>query len=146
MQTAESGLLARAPSGGLVVAGIASVQLGAAFAVHLFGHVGSGGAVLLRLGSASVILLAVWRPALRGHSRRELLLAGLFGVVLAAMNLSFYASIDRIPLGIAVSLEFVGPLMVALAGSRRPIDLLSTPAGVKLVEEFLGRLKYGVYT
>src|SRR6185312_13536778 len=79
---------------------------------------------LLRLAFGSLVLLAVWRPRLSGRTRAELELAALFGLVLAAMNLSFYAAIDRIPLGIAVALEFVGPLTVALAGSSRRQDLL----------------------
>jgi inner membrane transporter RhtA len=71
-----------------------------------------------------VVLVALWRPSLRSRSPRELLLAASFGVVLAGMNLSFYEALDRIPLGIAVTIEFVGPLAVAIAGSRRAIDLL----------------------
>jgi inner membrane transporter RhtA len=120
----DAGLLARAPSGGLVVGAIASVQFGSALAATLFARVGPGGAVLLRLVSASIVLLAVWRPRLRGRGRRELLLAGVFGLVLAGMNLSFYNALHRIPLGIAVTIEFVGPLAVAVLGSRRRIDLL----------------------
>ena len=120
----DGGLLERAPSAGLVLGAMASVQLGAALATKLFDQIGSSGAVLLRLVSASIVLLLVWRPRLHGRARRELGLAAVFGVVLAAMNLSFYASIDRIPLGIAVTIEFVGPLAVAVAGSRRPIDLV----------------------
>jgi inner membrane transporter RhtA len=118
------GLLARAPSGGLVIAAIASVQLGGALAVHLFASVGPAGAVLLRLATASVVLAAISRPRLRGVPLRHLPLVAAFGLVLAGMNFSFYASINRIPLGIAVSLEFVGPLAVAVAGSRRWIDLV----------------------
>jgi inner membrane transporter RhtA len=117
-------VLARAPSGGLVVAAIASVQFGSALAATLFARVGPGGAVALRLLSATIVLLAVWRPRLQRRARRELLLAGVFGIVLAGMNLSFYNAIDRIPLGIAVTIEFVGPLAVAVGGSRRRIDLL----------------------
>ncbi len=120
----ERDLLARAPSGGLVVGAIASVQFGSAVAATLFARVGPGGAVLLRLVSASIVLLALWRPRFRGRSRHELLLAALFGVALAGMNLSFYFALDRIPLGIAVTIEFVGPLAVAVSGSRRRIDLL----------------------
>jgi inner membrane transporter RhtA len=116
--------LARAPSGALVLGAITSVQIGSAIATKLFGQVGPSGAVLLRLLFASIVLLAVWRPRLHGRARRELGLAAVFGVVLALMNLSFYAAIDRIPLGIAVTIEFVGPLGVAVAGSRRPIDVL----------------------
>jgi inner membrane transporter RhtA len=123
-RAAHAGVLSRAPSGGLVIAAIASVQFGGALAVHLFASVGPAGAVLLRLASASIVLLAVSRPRVDRPALRHLPLAAAFGLVLAGMNLSFYASIDRIPLGIAVSLEFVGPLAVAVAGSRRPIDLV----------------------
>jgi inner membrane transporter RhtA len=120
----DRSLLSRAPSTGLVLCAIASVQFGSALAATLFGRVGPGGAVLLRLVSASIVLLAIWRPRIRGRSRRELLLACAFGAVLAGMNLSFYQAIERIPLGIGVTIEFVGPLAVAVAGSRRRIDLL----------------------
>jgi inner membrane transporter RhtA len=118
------GPLARAPSGVLVVSAIGCVQFGAAIATTLFDRVGPAGTVLLRLIFGSAVLLAVWRPSIRGRTGRELALAALFGVVLGAMNLSFYAALARIPLGIAVSLEFVGPLGVALLGSRRGKDLL----------------------
>jgi inner membrane transporter RhtA len=117
-------LLARAPSASLVLGAIASVQIGSAIAAKLFAQVGPGGAVLLRLVAATIVLLVLWRPRLRGRPRRELLLAALFGVVLAAMNLSFYEALHRIPLGIAVTIEFVGPLAVAVSGSRRPTDLV----------------------
>jgi inner membrane transporter RhtA len=120
----DTGALGRVPSGGLVVGAIASVQFGAAIAATLFDRLGPAGTVLLRLAFGSLVLLAVWRPRLAPHSRRELALAAVFGLVLGAMNLSFYGALDRIPLGIAVSLEFVGPLTVALLGSRRPADLL----------------------
>jgi inner membrane transporter RhtA len=120
----EEGLLARTPSGALVLGGIASVQFGAALATTLFDTAGPSGTALLRLAFGSLVLLAVWRPRLTGRSRQELRLAALFGLVLAAMNLCFYGAIDRIPLGIAVALEFVGPLTVALLGSRRRLDLL----------------------
>ncbi len=121
---AGPGLLARAPSSGLVVGAIASVQFGSAIAATLFSSVGPAGAVLLRLVSAAVILLALWRPRPRLHGAAELRLATLFGLVLAAMNLSFYEALHRIPLGIAVAIEFVGPLSVAVVGSRRRLDLL----------------------
>jgi inner membrane transporter RhtA len=118
------GLLARSPAYGLVVGGIASVQFGAALATTLFARIGPGGAVLLRLLTASVILLIIFRPRVRIRTRRELLLAALFGLVLAAMNLTFYEAIHRIPLGIAVTIEFIGPLAVAVAGSRQRVDLV----------------------
>lgn len=118
------GVLARTSSPALVLGGIASVQFGAALATTLFAHVGPGGAVALRLVAASVVLAVIWRPDLRSRTRRELLLAALFGLVLAGMNLAFYEAIQRIPLGIAVTIEFVGPLAVAIAGSRRRLDLV----------------------
>lgn len=116
--------LTRVPSGVLVVGAIASVQFGSAVAAKLFGAVGPGGAVLMRLVFASLVLAALWRPSLRTRSRRELLLAAVFGLILFAMNYSFYHALRRIPLGIAVTIEFVGPLAVAVGGSRRLIDLV----------------------
>jgi inner membrane transporter RhtA len=109
---------------GLVLLGIGSVQFGSALATTLFDELGPGGAVFLRSLFAALILLALWRPAraaLDRSSRREIL---LFGFVLAGMNLSFYEALDRLPLGIAVTLEFTGPLVVALAASRSRLDLL----------------------
>jgi inner membrane transporter RhtA len=118
------GPLARAPSGALVVGAVASVQFGSSLAATLFARIGPAGTVSLRLTSAAIVLLALWRPRIRGRTRHELLLAVAFGLVLAAMNLSFYEALHRIPLGIAVTIEFVGPLGVAVAGSRRRLDVL----------------------
>jgi inner membrane transporter RhtA len=118
------GLLTPAPSPALVLSAIASVQFGAAIAATLFHSIGPGGAVWLRLLFGTMILLPLWRPRVAGRSRRELLLPLVFGLVLAAMNFSFYSAVHRIPLGIAVTFEFVGPLGVALVGSRRPLDLV----------------------
>lgn len=112
------------PAIGLVAGSIVSVQIGAALATTLFDELGPTGAVMLRLGFAALILAVIWRPHPAGldlAGRREVL---LFGLVLAGMNTCFYLSLDRIPLGIAVTLEFVGPLGVALALSRRRLDLL----------------------
>jgi inner membrane transporter RhtA len=108
----------------LVLGAVLSVQLGAAAATTLFDDVGPAGTVLYRLVFAALLLLAIWRPRPRRADRRALALAGVFGVALAGMNFSFYAALDRIPLGIAVTLEFIGPLGVALAASRRATDLL----------------------
>jgi inner membrane transporter RhtA len=115
-------VLARTPSPALVLGGIASVQFGSAISTKLFGTIGPAGAVLLRLVSASIVLVLLWRP--RTRTRQDLVLAAVFGVVLAGMNVAFYESIQRIPLGIAVTIEFVGPLAVALVGSRRKLDFL----------------------
>jgi inner membrane transporter RhtA len=108
----------------LVLASIGSVQFGAAFAKTLFDELGAGGTVFVRTLVAAIVLALIWRPRLAGHDRRDLGLALVFGLVLAAMNLCFYSSIERIPLGIAVTFEFVGPLGVAVFGSRRSLDLL----------------------
>jgi inner membrane transporter RhtA len=108
----------------MVVGSISSVQCGAALATTLFDRVGPAGAVMLRSGFAALILLAVAHRDLRVLRGRALRDVVLFGVSLAAMNLSFYAAIDRLPLGVAVTFEFTGPLAVAVFGSRRRADLL----------------------
>ncbi|MEU7214346.1 EamA family transporter [Nocardia iowensis] len=117
---AERGL-GGVPPTALVLAGIVSVQVGAALAKQLFSATGAAGAVSLRLVFAGVVLLVFWRSALR-IGRRAVPVVLAYGAVLALMNLSFYEAIDRIPLGMAVTIEFLGPLAVALAGSRRWID------------------------
>jgi inner membrane transporter RhtA len=120
----------------LVLAAIFSVQLGSAAATTLFEDLGPLGTVFYRLLFAAVALLVIWRPTLAGVARGDLRLAAAFGFTLAAMNLCFYEALDRIPLGIAVTFEFVGPLAVAVAGSRRRLDLIwvgSAAAGVLLL-------------
>jgi inner membrane transporter RhtA len=79
---------------------------------------------MMRIAFAAVMLVLLWRPSLRGHDRRDLWLAAAFGVSLAGMNFTFYQAIDHIPLGPAVTCEFIGPLGVAVAGSRRSFDFL----------------------
>jgi inner membrane transporter RhtA len=108
----------RAAAVGLVLVAASSPQVGAAFAVTLFDELGAAGAASLRLAFAAIVLWAIWRPRLDGDLR----LAGAFGVALGLMNWSFYEAIDRIPLGVAVTIEFTGPLLVAVIGSRRPLD------------------------
>ena len=129
----------RIPPTVLVLGGIASVQFGAAFAKTVFDEVGPGGAVFLRVGFAAVILCALWRPALRGRSARDWRLIIAYGFVLAGMNFTYYESLDRIPLGIAVTFEFVGPLGVAILGSRHALDLLwvaLAAGGILLLSDF----------
>lgn len=123
------GALERAPAPSLVAAGAVSVQFGAALATHLFERVGPTGAVTLRVFLAAVVLTVIVRPSpgvLRRLTARRGDLAVLvaFGMVLGGMNLLFYEAIARIPLGVAVTVEFVGPLSVTLGGSRRRLDLL----------------------
>jgi inner membrane transporter RhtA len=108
----------------MAVASILSVQCGAALATTLFDSVGPSGAVFLRSLFGALALLTLARgslPVLRGGRLWDVV---LFGVALAGVNLCFYAALDRLPLGIAVTLEFVGPLGVAVFGSRRRRDLL----------------------
>lgn len=100
-----------------------SVQLGAAAATTLFDEIGPAGTVFYRLLFAAMLLLAIWRPRPSDNDREALKLAAVFGLSLAAMNFCFYAALERIPLGIAVTLEFVGPLAVAVAASRNRHDL-----------------------
>jgi inner membrane transporter RhtA len=131
----------RIPPTLLVLAAVSSVQLGGAFAKTLFDEIGPGGTAFVRVLFAALILAALWRPAVRGLSRAEWQLAVAYGFTLVAMNLTFYEALDRIPLGIAVTFEFVGPLGVAIAGSRRPLDQLwvaLAAAGILLLSDFGG--------
>jgi inner membrane transporter RhtA len=104
----------------LVLAASVSVQTGHAFGKQLFGAIGPGGVVTLRLGFAAVVLLAVYRPRLADH-RLPLLLA--FGVAIAGMNL-VYPALQYLPLGVASTIQLLGPLAVALLASRRRLDVL----------------------
>ena len=110
----------------LLLLSILSIQLGTAIAKGLFHLVGPGGAVFLRLGLAAIICMIMVRPRLRGYTWREYGWVVLFGCVIAAMNSLYFASISRIPFGVATTLEFIGPLGVSLASSRRILDLLWT--------------------
>jgi inner membrane transporter RhtA len=114
----------RIPAAWLVVAGIISVQFGAAIAKDLFTLVPPTAMVWLRLMTSAIVLLIMARPRLTGHSGRDWLIVLGFGVSLMIMNWSIYQSFARIPLGIAVTIEFLGPLAVAVVGSRRLIDLM----------------------
>lgn len=115
----------RPPAPALVAASAISTQCGAAVATRLISQVGAPGAVTLRLFFAAAALLVVLRPgalrpsALRRMARRDVAVMAAFGLVLAGMNLTFYEAIARVPLGVAVTVEFVGPLTVSVVGSRR---------------------------
>jgi len=108
----------------MVIGGIASTQFGAAFADKLFDRAGPAGVVLLRLAFAALIVLIVARPRVRGRTRADWRVLIGFGLVLGGMNWSFYEALDRLPLGVAVTIEFAGPLVVTIAGSRRALDLI----------------------
>ena len=116
----------------LVVTGIVSVQLGAGLAIRLFHEVPPAAVTGLRLWSAAIVLLIIGgrgaKAAVTGlvarRAWRDAAVSVSFGVCLGAMNFVFYQAIARLPLGVAVTIEFLGPLAVAVAGSRRPLDLL----------------------
>ncbi|MFJ8966574.1 EamA family transporter [Lentzea sp. NPDC102401] len=130
------------PPTALVLLGIVSVQVGAAFAKQLFTVAGAAGMVTLRLLMAALVLVLIWRPSLR-LDRRTLVTVVTYGAVLAVMNLCFYAALARIPLGAAVTIEFLGPLAVAVAGSRRWLDgvwVLLAGTGVVLLTRVQGGL------
>ncbi|MET9809626.1 EamA family transporter [Streptomyces halstedii] len=108
----------------LVVAGGLSVQFGAAVAVLLMPRAGALGVVTLRLAAAALVLLVVCRPSLRGHSRADWGTVLAFGVAMGGMNTLFYQAADRIPLGAAVTLEVLGPLVLSVVASRRLLNLV----------------------
>ncbi len=126
----------RVPPTVMVLGGVVSVQFGGALAAKLIERMGAPGTVGLRLALAVPILLLIARPSIRRRSRRDLLAVLAFGIVLGLMNLSFYLSLERLPLGVAVTIEFIGPLGLAAAMSRRRRDLIAVAAaglGVILV-------------
>ena len=108
----------------LVLIGMLSVQFGAAVSKGLFGEIPPVGMVMLRLATSSLILLALARPRLGGRTAADWRPVLALGVALGAMNWAFYESFARIPLGVAVAIEFVGPLVVAAVGRRHPRDLV----------------------
>jgi inner membrane transporter RhtA len=108
----------------LVMLSVVSIQSGAAVAIGLFDRVGPAGAVFLRNLLAIPFAFALSRVTLRGKTPEELRLVLAYGLALGLMNLSFYAALDRIPLGVAVTVEFLGPLGVAVFKGRGPLALL----------------------
>jgi inner membrane transporter RhtA len=128
MSTAAPVATARIGSGGpgvlMAVASMTSVQLGAALAAPLFDRAGAAGVSWLRLSAAAIVLWAWARPRVRGRAREDLWAAVALGAVSAAMTICFSEAVDRIPLGVVVTIEFLGPLSVALGGVRAGRDLL----------------------
>jgi inner membrane transporter RhtA len=126
----------RIPPPLLVLASIASAQLGSAVARTLFDGLGAAGITLLRLGIAALVLWLVFRPRIREWSAAAWWAAALLGVVMAGMNLIFYLSLRTVPLGTAVTVEFMGPLLLAMVQTRRLLDALwaiLAAAGVALL-------------
>lgn len=140
-----------APRGGSSEAGVpilailgsmGSIQVGAALAQHLFPAVGAIGTTALRVCLAALILVAVRRPSWRGLDGAALRALGLYGAVMGLMNLCFYLALRTIPLGVAVAVEFVGPLVVAAASHRGKLDILwlvLATAGLLLLAPFGGQ-------
>ena len=119
-----------------VLLAIISVQSGAAIAKGLFPAIGAAGTASLRIGISALLLLAVYRPNVKKITVDQWKLVIPYGLSLGAMNLIFYLSIERIPIGLAVTLEFIGPLLVAVFGSKRIIDffwVLLAAAGIVLI-------------
>ena len=114
----------RVPPFALVLAGIASVQFGAALARTMFDDLGAAGTSLIRVFFAAVVLMVVFRPDPRRYDWNALRWVLAFGVTLGLMNLTFYLALGRLDLGVAVTIEFIGPLAVAVFGSRRRLDLV----------------------
>ena len=108
----------------MLLVAMVSFQIGAALAKQLFPVVGAAGATALRLAIAALILLVVWRPWRLRPTPREARIIAVYGLAMGAMNYCFYTSLTRIPLGIAVALEFTGPLALAMASSRRAVDFV----------------------
>jgi inner membrane transporter RhtA len=122
----------------LVLGAAFSVQFGAALAVTIFDDLGPAGASALRVGLAAVILMLAWRPRVRGLAREDAWLVIGLGIALGVMNLAFYEALERVPLGIAVTIEFAGPLGVAVALSRRRSDVawvVLAAAGIVLLAD-----------
>ena len=109
---------------GVLLIAMVSYQCGASLAKHLFPQVGAQGATAYRLGLSALILLLWRRPWRRVHSGKDWRVLWGYGLAMGAMNLVFYMSLRTIPLGIAVALEFTGPLTLAMIGSRRLIDFV----------------------
>jgi inner membrane transporter RhtA len=119
---------------------VVSVQFGGALATSLVRDIGVGGSVLMRIGLAALILLAFARPGLRGHSRQGWATVVAFGVALGLMNWAFYGSLAHLPLGVAVTIEFLGPLVLTTVLSRKLVDfaaVLAAAFGVLLISEAL---------
>ncbi|WP_407061532.1 EamA family transporter [Actinomadura napierensis] len=120
--------LGSVPPPAMILLGIVSVQVGAGLAKHLFERLPPTSVVAIRLLASALVLGFLarrgLRTILRDHSWTSLAVVAGYGVALAMMNFAFYQALSRIPLGVAVTIEFLGPLSVAIAGSRRPRDLL----------------------
>ena len=118
-----------------------SIQSGASIAKYLFNLLGPAGAVILRVGLASIMLTAVIRPSIRKYTRDQWLSIFIYGASIGLLNLTFYYGIQRIPVGIGVAVEFIGPLGLAVCSSRKALDFLwifLAAAGIVLIVPWQG--------
>ncbi|SOD14826.1 EamA family transporter [Pedobacter xixiisoli] len=124
-----------------VLLAITSVQGGAAIAKGMFPLLGATATVTLRIGLSAIILLLAYRPNFKKITATQWKLVSLYGISLGSMNLTFYLSLSRIPLGLAVTLEFIGPLILAIAASKKATDLIwavMAAAGIALIAPWSG--------
>lgn len=124
----------------LVLVSVVSVQFGGALAATLLPLIGVTGSVSLRLALSAALLLVVVRPRLRGRTRADWAVVAAFAAALTCMNLAFYASLERLPIGVAVTIEFLGPLTLAAVTSRRARDIAAVGGalvGVLLISRAL---------
>ena len=124
-----------------VMVAIASIQFGSALAKALFPALGPWGVVALRVSVSAITLFALWQPKWRAQVRQSLKTIIAFGIAMALMHACFYSAIDRIPLGIAISLEFTGPLGLSIVKSRHWKDFLwagLAAVGILLLTPFTG--------
>jgi inner membrane transporter RhtA len=124
-----------------LLAAMASIQFGAATAQRLFPMVGAQGATTLRVSLAAILLMLIRRPSLKGLTRAGIRAIALYGASLGAMNLLFYMALRTIPLGVAVAVEFIGPLAVVAASHRGKLDILwltLAAAGLAALAPFAG--------
>jgi inner membrane transporter RhtA len=129
---APASVAGRLPPQGLFVLGAISQYVGAALAVLLFASVPAAGVAWLRVVAAAAVLVAWRRPWQTRWTAARLRLTAAFGIALALMNLAFYLAIDRLPLGTAVAIEFVGPIAVAAVLALADVHLTGSPAGFAL--------------
>ena len=120
---ASSNLAPALPYLGLLL-GMVSLAIGTSYAKHLFPIIGAEGTSTLRVGLSALVLVAIWRPWRFALTRQNLKGVVMYGVVLGLMNLSFYMSLRTIPLGLAIAIEFSGPLVLALMNARRLIHFV----------------------